>query len=263
MTGNVIYCLVDPRNDMMRYVGQTTRLGQRQRRYRGEPSPSDRSHCANWRRNLGSAGLIPEFIVLDRSAKSLDELNALEEHYIKLFRDVGTPLTNLDSGGRNNARSEETCAKISSSLLGHAHTDETRAKMSASHTGMKMPPFSDEHLARMRATQQRRGPISDETRAKLSAAHIGRVVSAETRAKLSAAHKGRKFSAETRAKISAAKKGRRMSDAAKSLLRGRTVSSETRAKISAVNKGKKLSTEHRAKISVSLLRHWALLRDKE
>jgi len=89
------------------------------------------------------------------------------------------------------------------SMLGHKHTPEMRAKMSAARRGHRYTP---------------------ETRARLSAALKGHVVSPETRAKMSAAKRRHVFSPETRAKISAAN-------------RGRVVSPETRAKISAALSG--------------------------
>jgi hypothetical protein len=64
-------------------------------------------------------------------------------------------------------------------------TPETRAKMSASHTGKKRSP---ESLAKF-SEKMRGHPVSEETRAKISAAHKGLTPSPETRAKMSASAK--------------------------------------------------------------------------
>ena len=62
------------------------------------------------------------------------------------------------------------------------HTLEARAKMSASHQGLRH---------------------TEETRAKISASNMGRVVSAETRAKIRTSLTGRKHTLEARANIGA------------------------------------------------------------
>ena len=89
------------------------------------------------------------------------------------------------------------------------HSDETRAKISASHIGMKP---------------------SEETRSKLSASRTGKKASVETKEKLSILGTGRKPSDETRSKISAAKIGKKQSE-------------EHKAKTSAARTGKKHSDE--------------------
>lgn len=85
---------------------------------------------------------------------------------------------------------------------GRKASAETRAKMSAAHTGSIR---SEETKAQMRlAWEQRRAegkvprPLTPEQRAKVSAAGIGRVPSAETREKLAQAAIGRKASDETK-----------------------------------------------------------------
>ena len=87
---------------------------------------------------------------------------------------------------------------------------EWRAKIAASHRGLRHPP---EILAKQVATRQSRGgygkgkPISAEHRARISAS-VRRTfqLHPELREKQSAAQRGHAVSAETRAKISAAKR---------------------------------------------------------
>jgi len=66
---------------------------------------------------------------------------------------------------------------------------EARAKMSASHSGVKLSPEHAAHIA-----------------AALRGINKGRVLSQETRAKLAASHRGLKASPETRAKMSKSRK---------------------------------------------------------
>jgi len=147
--------------------------------------------------------------------------------------------------------SAEHRAKISAShvgMKGKKHSPETRAKISASHTGRK---FSPETIAKMSAskTGKKRSP---ETIAKISAKNKGQIpwnkgkkgiYSPEHRAKLSASLTGRKFSPETRAK---------MSKSSPRFWQDKKLSPETRAKMSAWQIGRKHSPEHRAKIKASL-----------
>lgn len=101
---------------------------------------------------------------------------------------------------------------------------------------------------------------SDETRAKLSASHVGHAVSQETRAKIIASRKGYKHSAATIAKIRAAHLGQKRSAEACANIRasicGRKHSAETRAKISAIVTGKKYSAEVRANMSAARVLWW-------
>jgi hypothetical protein len=65
-------------------------------------------------------------------------------------------------------------------MLGRKHSEETRAKMSAAHTGK---PKSAEHAAKVGASHKGR-KLSANHIEKLSAAHKGKIISPETRAKL-------------------------------------------------------------------------------
>ena len=96
---------------------------------------------------------------------------------------------------------------------------ETRAKISASKTGKKRGPMSEEWKAKLSAANKGKtnpnkgkklGPLSVETKAKISASKTGKKrgpMSEEWKAKISAGNKGKTLSEETRAKISATKKG--------------------------------------------------------
>lgn len=78
----------------------------------------------------------------------------------------------------------EQKAKDSASLMGHAVSAETRAKLSVAHMGKHGPP------------------MPDSTRQALSKANTGLHPGIETRAKIGLGHKGISFSIEHRAKLS-------------------------------------------------------------
>lgn len=118
---------------------------------------------------------------------------------------------------------------VAGSSLGRKLSSETCAKIAASKTGLKMPPRSPEH------------------RAKLSAANKARSPNPESIAKMAATKRGRKLPEEHKARIGSGLKsawddGRRL----------REKSPEWRAKIAATLTGKKLSPEHRAAVSASM-----------
>lgn len=129
-----------------------------------------------WKRTEKKAGGFSVRIV----AKDVDEELAflVEQERILQLRTVGIRLCNMTDGGdgtsgwvktpewrckvgaahRGKVISEETRKKISISLTGYQHTDEVKARMSASKMGMKNT-LGHKH--------------SDATKQKMSAAHIG------------------------------------------------------------------------------------------
>lgn len=59
-------------------------------------------------------------------------------------------------GLKKPPRTEEHKAKLGMGRLGKTASDETKAKMSATRKGRKMPPFTPEHIANMKAARQKR-----------------------------------------------------------------------------------------------------------
>lgn len=105
------------------------------------------------------------------------------------------------------------------SNLGRKWSEETRARMGASHKGK---PRSAEHCAKLSASMTGRVFTADH-RANIAATRIGKKLSPETCARMSAAHKGKKFTAEHKAKIGKANARK---------LKGRVMPAEHRANIS-------------------------------
>lgn len=107
-----------------------------------------------------------------------NDLNTLEQKYIKEFNCLAPNGYNLTTGGDSAfCRSEETKEKQRDAMLGHEVSVETRDKIANTLKG--------------RPGVRKGVKLSDETRAKISSAQIGRKASEETRAKMSAAHKER------------------------------------------------------------------------
>jgi hypothetical protein len=118
----------------------------------------------------------------DKEQEALDH----EVLLISCFKDMGFALANITNGGEGVSGfskpawnkgiplSEEQKSKMSASLKGRLHSEETKDKIRSALTGLK------------------RKPMSVEQKAKLSASHKGQFVSESTRQALSLAHKGRK-----------------------------------------------------------------------
>lgn len=153
----LIYGLIDPRTDCLRYIGQSKRLSKRFWRH-CHPVPKDRSHCGCWLRGLRNAGLIPQLVELEE-AQSRDEAAIFESFWIASLRAAGANLVNTTAG------------ELAPSRRGFTLSSEHRAKIAASHVGIRP---------------------NEATRAKLRAARKNYQWSAATRAKIAATQE-RKF----------------------------------------------------------------------
>lgn len=162
---------------------------------------------------------------------------------------------------------EYNISPTAGSPLGIQRTEETRARVSAVHKGIKL---SEAHCRAIGEASKGRSP-SPETRTKLSEAlrgergfWYGKHLSKETRKKLSAAHKGQRssflgkhHSEATKRKLSEAFSGERHPNF------GKHLSEETRGKISEAQKGergnmygKHHSEETKRKMSEAQKAYW-------
>lgn len=155
--------------------------------------------------------------------RAIDKLRAVDHGY-NVSEEAGAPM-------RGRKHSEEARAKMSASRIGNTNARGNK--------GVKRKPFTDEH------------------RRNLSMAHTGYVWSAEAKKKLSASLSGRaavpQHSEESKAKMSAAHKviqSQRMQHP----FAGKTHSAETKARMSAARKGKPKSEETRARMRAAQAR---------
>jgi GIY-YIG catalytic domain/NUMOD3 motif len=192
-----IYGLIDPRDNCLRYIGQTTNLRKRLWTHTHH-NLNARVHRCCWIRGLLQENMSPLIEVVGvATAETVDET---EKFYIAMFRAMGARLVNIADGGGGGATrrgvklSAETRAKISASHIGIRPSAESRAKMSASRRGRKQSP---ETVAKRSASLRGRR-LTAEHAAKISAGLTGHVVSEETRRKL----RERKGTDEARHKMS-------------------------------------------------------------
>ena len=150
----VIYALKDPETGLLRYIGKTTRPAQR---YRDHLRERSRSHRGNWIAGLASRGLAPGMVFLEMVEGAGDpNWEVHERWWIAYARAHGWPLVNGTSGGDGvRDLSPESRERIRQAWVGRELTPEHKAKISA-----------------YRKTWR----ASDETRARMSASHQGRKI---------------------------------------------------------------------------------------
>lgn len=165
-----------------------------------------------WHRMVNKYGLVIEIVAYFYEEEAAFEH---ERDLIAELRANGNRIVNLTDGGDGASgakRSEETRRRMSEAAKRRPPpkpmSAETRAKMSASHKGLKQSPEAIAKTAAFHRGRKR----SPETLARMSEAtkgkNVGRYVGPETRAKLSELGKGRQHSDETKRKMSAAKVGK-------------------------------------------------------
>lgn len=148
----LVYGLVDPRNNAIRYVGKTIHPQQRMSNHMNEISNCHRSH---WLQELKRLGLTPTMIPLT-IIDGLWPWQYEEKWWIKHLRSRGCNLVNNTDGGDGvSGLPEETRKRMGLVWLGRKHTPEALRKMAAASSGRK---------------------FSSESRAKQSRAHKGRVI---------------------------------------------------------------------------------------
>lgn len=207
------------------YVGQ--RRGEFQGWYYGSGKLIKRAI-----EKYGAKNFALEFV---QSALNQRDLDVLEAHFIAEARAAGRTY-NIRDGGLGSLWNGK------GTMHGKKHTEETKKKMSQSHSGLNSPWFGKGHLLSGDKNPRFGAKLTEETKRKIGAANrlirgadhgnFGKVRSVESRAKISASKKGKatrvgwKMTDQQKAKISASRKA--MFAAGYEM----TYSEETRRKIS-------------------------------
>jgi hypothetical protein len=161
MSKRLIYGLLDPRTNEIRYIGKSTYGLERPKKHQRH-SILKRDHKSNWLRQLFDAGLTCEIVVLEELSDAHD-INEREISWIAYAKTLGWRLTNLTAGGDGAS--------------GLVVTVEHRKKISDATRGKQ---------------------VSQESRTRISAGLKGRAKSAAHKEALSRAHKGQVISESTR-----------------------------------------------------------------
>lgn len=200
-----IYVLRDPRDNSVRYVGQT--INPRRRRWQHLNPKTPKHPVAHWAKKMRSIGMTVLFELIDSCSGCGDDL---ERKWIKSFREQGARLYNLTDGGNSQlVFSEQTIAKIKATQ-NRPDIRQAKAERAKRFWETASPEFRERQRNAARSYLLGR-PKSPEAIAKTAAAHTGKPKRPESIAKRSAARRGKPQSPETRLKISL-----RMKEVAKS-----------------------------------------------
>lgn len=165
-TNSFIYGLVDPRNDQIKYVGQTIQGIERFRQhYYNKASEGPRSKKHNWINKLKSLGLIFQVVYLEY-VEGVEALNAAETYHIKKLRSEGLELLNHNDGGDNHERgpvSLELRAHLSAKTIAAWKDPEKRKRMVEARRGIpsdrKGKKLSQETINRIKEANKKRSTL--------------------------------------------------------------------------------------------------------
>jgi len=195
---NIIYGLIDPNTNQIRYIGKAVNLFMRIKNHYKPSRLIINTHKNNWLNKLLNEGKYANIQIIEK-CNNQDELNDAEKKWIKLYKDLGYDLTNGTNGGDGGKMSPESIEKMRLKKIGKKHSELTKQKISKSNMGHFVSDETREKLREKRKTYI----VSDETRKKQSISHIGKIPH----------NKGKKLTQEHKNKISKALIGQKKNTA--------------------------------------------------
>lgn len=178
----VIYTLSDPRTEVVRYVGQSTRIKNRYAVHVSPFTKDDKSRRRAWIVDLLSEGLKPVLSIAEEC--DLSELNAREEFWIEHYRAQGANLLNVAAAAvaRRCAeailRLSEITAQRNRARKGIPLSKEVRAHLSTVHRERLAALTPEQRRQRVAAALAKRRPgynsgwrHADSSRAAIGAAN--------------------------------------------------------------------------------------------
>jgi hypothetical protein len=225
---HLIYGLYDPRNEIVRYVGYTSKTPEhRLKKHISEINCKRSSHYrkSRWIKKLLGESVFPNYIILE----VLDDETCwkeAEKRWIAYYTDAGNDLCNHTKGGdgvvgyrwpeelRERMRaifrdrkpaSIETREKMRSNMLGRMQSQETIAKRRQKVLGQKRKPHTQETRDKMSLTRTEK-TLSQETKNKLSKANKGKKPPASVIDAVIESNKNRKWTKEQRNHLSEKRK---------------------------------------------------------
>lgn len=230
MSQYLVYGLVDPRDNELRYVGLSTRGMRRPKEHLSADGRKGNRWVCRWLRVLHTAGLSPYILIL-RFCATPEETKTQERSLISLFKLAEFPLTNLTDGGDGTLGLKQS-PKVKEALrlanTGRKQPAEERLRRAIACTGVKRSPAFCDKLRRLKT-----GLVhTDETKAKISRARTGSFkLSPEHKEKLRIANTGRKHTAAWKARMRELNLGKTHKPEVLEKLKGRACSSETRERM--------------------------------
>ena len=149
----LIYKLIDPTNNEIRYIGKTKNsLKKRLYEHLTKRNLVPKTHKNHWIKQLLKLGLKPKIETLEIT--DINNWEGREMFHIKKLRDNGVNLTNLTDGGDGalgTKRSKESIQKVLDTKLkkyGNFNlSNETKLKISKAHKGKTHPKKQTEFVA--------------------------------------------------------------------------------------------------------------------
>ncbi len=239
-----VYALIDPRDDVIRYIGRGTGL-----RYRWclHCKCKKQKGVEPWLLGLRRLNMEPRIIKIVEGLTKKQASRREIDLIAAIGRQPAGSLLNIEVGGNLGREpgfkhSLKTRRLMSESARGRTVSVKTRRKIAKSNTGKVQSAATCEKRSKSNSGKTR----TTQTRLRMSEAAKARGISSKTRRKMSKARKGKKrgpMSAATKAKISKANKGRKHSVAScrnmSKAHEGKVLSKRTRQRISKSGKGKK------------------------
>lgn len=222
----LVYGLIDPRNNDLRYVGKSARGMKRPKEHLSPSGRKGETHKARWLRQIYSDERRLPIILIIRECKS--ELDAFEHEIavISIFNKAGFNLTNLSNGGEGagigHLVREDTKKKIAERTRFRMQSKEARDHLRELQLGKKETEESVEKnrraqkgkiLSESHKTNIRNAMKSVVVADKIRMARIGRKVSDETKEKMRLSQTGRKHTEESKLKMRLARIGRKCNKA--------------------------------------------------
>jgi hypothetical protein len=173
----VIYALIDPVSEQVRYIGQTT-YDVPSKRLAAHLAPSmlrKHSYLARWLKGIVDRGMRPEMVLID-VAYDQAELDRLEIEYIASYKANGNRLVNLSEGGGGP--------------WGVPKSPETREKIRQAQLGVPKPKWTPERRAHMIEIMAGRRTNTLEHMDMLHALRVGAKHTEATKTRISEVKKG-------------------------------------------------------------------------
>jgi len=137
---HLVYALIDPITNIVRYIGKSSCGMSRPRNTSGERKGNTRK--ARWLTKLYRLGKVPEIAIIQRYGSEEDALNG-ERVWIRRFRETGVDLTNLTDGGdgvcglQHTESTKQLLRERRAEQPGHRFTPSQRKHMSDAAKGKK------------------------------------------------------------------------------------------------------------------------------
>lgn len=123
---HIIYALIDPNTDQIRYIGKTSNLSRRLITHHSPSSIKTNTHKNNWLRSLISNGQKAKCMII-QTYNTKEELIWAEKIWIANYRILNCNLVNATNGGEGGKTSSRSGSN--NPMFGRRHSKETKNKM--------------------------------------------------------------------------------------------------------------------------------------